>query len=150
MRNCIIVLFLLTSLVACQPKDKTTSKEISKEDTTVLPEDYISFYEKFHTDSLYQMSHIQWPLQGIQTEERDSNIINGRFYHKQENWLMHKSLSEEMGYSQSTKILADDLLEETMVDSQGQFGMKRRFAKISKEWYLIYYSGLNHIYGGNK
>jgi len=30
-----------------------------------LPDDFKKFYEKFHTDSSYQMKHIIFPLEGI-------------------------------------------------------------------------------------
>ena len=30
-----------------------------------LPEDFVAFYERFLQDSLYQMEHINFPLEGI-------------------------------------------------------------------------------------
>lgn len=133
----------LCSLSACNTS--TSSGEADAQARLELPPGFQEFYDTFHSDSLYQIRHIQWPLQGVKTSEQDTNVINGRYYHRPENWRMHRPIGTNSGFARRISPLGDDLVEEVFADEKGDFGMKRRFAKFDGEWYLIYYSGMKHI-----
>lgn len=40
-----------------------------------LPADFVEFYRRFHSDSLYQIEHINWPLAGKQARQIDSGHV---------------------------------------------------------------------------
>ncbi len=110
-----------------------------------LPADFAEFYKRFHSDSLYQMAHVQFPVQGLPTDVQSDGTRNGILFHTREEWKMHRPLTRNSGFLKKQILVNDDLIEEAIVDEKGLFGMKRRFAKFGNEWYLIYYSGMNHI-----
>ena len=56
----LIIMFGLISFMACK-KEKPV---MPSPEGTSLPDDFQTFYDKFHTDSVFQMSHIIFPLQG--------------------------------------------------------------------------------------
>ncbi|MGK0364984.1 MAG: hypothetical protein ACI85O_002045 [Saprospiraceae bacterium] len=144
MKKILLILSILISFIACNSTERT--EEVVKEEYMVdLPGDFAVFYKIFHEDSLFQMSRIIWPLQGLPTTDKGENIANGKYYHSKENWLMHRRMTKDTGFNGRMKLLGEDLIEETLTDGNGQFGMQRRFSKFGEEWYLIYYSGLNHI-----
>ena len=149
----IVLCFFLwiTLITACdnQSADNKNSSadtiEITDAGLTELPADFRDFYQKFHADSLYQTSRIMFPLEGLPTTDEGPGIVNGRYYHARENWRMHRPMQDNSGFVRKTRIVSEDLIEEVMADEKGLFGMKRRFAKFDGEWYLIFYSGMNHI-----
>lgn len=145
MKNILLFLSILLCFTACNSSEQPQEETINEETMIDLPGDFAVFYKTFHEDSLFQMSRIMWPLQGLETTDAGENIVNGKYYHSKENWLMHRRMTKDTGFSGSMKLLGEDLIEETLIDGNGQFGMQRRFSKFGEEWYLIYYSGLNHI-----
>ena len=57
----VLILFSITlTLLSCKQKEAASE---ALGDT--LPEDFVTFYERFLQDSLYQMEHINFPLEGI-------------------------------------------------------------------------------------
>ena len=145
MKNISLILILFIAITACNSEEKQADAVVSEDYMVDLPGDFAVFYKTFHEDSLFQMRRIMWPLQGLQTTDVGENIVNGKYYHSKENWLMHRRMTKDTGFSGSMKLLGENLIEETLIDGNGQFGMQRRFSKFGEEWYLIYYSGLNHI-----
>lgn len=145
MKNIFLFLSIIIILTACNTAESPKKEAVSEENMVDLPGDFAVFYKTFHEDSLFQMNRILWPLQGLSTKESGENIVNGKYYHSKEDWLMHRRMTKDTGFSGSMKLLGEDLIEETLIDGNGQFGMKRRFSKFGEEWYMIYYSGLNHI-----
>lgn len=144
MKNIFFILLLVFTFFACNNEEQ--SQEVVNEEYMVdLPGDFAVFYKIFHEDSLFQMNRIMWPLQGLPTTDRGENIVNGKYYHAKEDWLMHRRMTKDTGFTGSMKLIGEDLIEETLIDGNGQFGMQRRFSKFGEEWFLIYYSGLNHI-----
>lgn len=111
-----------------------------------LPVDFTEFYTRFHGDSLYQIQHIQWPLAGI-PEQADSTVLAaGNFEWKQNEWQIHRPFNSEGGtFSQKFNVLSPELIVEQIKDKDQQFGMERRYAKLSDGWYLIYYAGMNKL-----
>ncbi|NJO68122.1 MAG: DUF4348 domain-containing protein [Bacteroidetes bacterium] len=68
----------------------TTKKEISKSASTKGLENFDQFYKRFHTDSIFQMSRIQFPLKGQKIN------FQGTFSWKKENWMMIKGTASEV------------------------------------------------------
>ena len=116
--------------------------------TNVSPKDkvdltqFYEFYTLFHQDSLYQLSRINFPLEGEPSQQM--NIPEGdKFYWQQEDWVMHKPVDfETSAFKRKITPLNDELVVEYIVHSKLGFGMMRRFAKLGNDWYLIYYAGM--------
>jgi hypothetical protein len=53
-------------LVNCNKREINTISNTNKEKITI--EDFDKFYDKFHKDSIFQMSRIIFPLDGIKVE----------------------------------------------------------------------------------
>ena len=112
---------------------------------TQLPADFNAFYTKFHTDSLYQMAHIPWPLQGDTSEQVDSTHYQKKnIYWEKEKWIMHHPVDYGSGdYKRQVQLLGDDIVIEYITITAGGYGIERRFAKQPDgEWNLIFYSDM--------
>lgn len=134
----IIPAFLL--LVACGRKgDKNVELEQKFGD-------FEAFYERFHRDSLFQMAHIIFPLQGLPQRADSSVLVTGDFYWQQEDWIMHRDFNfQGSDFDRSFTPIGDNVLVEKIVHKNGELGMIRRFARMDGDWYLIYYVALNQI-----
>ena len=108
-----------------------------------VPEDFSDFYINFHSDSGYQMDHILFPLDGRPAV--DTNSYNDdEFKWEKENWKIHNfDHFNEDEYSVTRKVTDSTLVTEVISDKKSGFGIKRRFARFSGEWYLIYYDAMN-------
>lgn len=137
----IVVLFLLPiALLSCKQKEEAAA---TIGDT--LPEDFITFYERFLKDSLYQMEHISFPLEGIPDNALKDNQSLTDFRWQADNWIMHRPIQKDStGFSSSFSQLGPIIIEEILHES-GQYGMLRRFVNSGEEWRLIYYAGLNPL-----
>ena len=99
--------------------------------TTVveIPEDFPDFYERFHTDSLFQIDHIIWPL---------SEQVDGSKW-TLEDWIMHKPFDNSSGEFTRDLDNFEGIITETISHNQGYFHMQRTFTQMSGEWALIGY-----------
>lgn len=140
MRTLFILMLILLG-TACQ--DRSSTK------LGLGPElaDFQEFYEQFHQDSLYQVQHITFPLQGIPDNAANNpNYQEGSFRWESSSWKMNKPIDlDEHGFSRKLQAVGDNMIIETLMHSSGQYGLQRRFAKMEEEWMLIYYAGLNPI-----
>jgi hypothetical protein len=125
-------------LNACQSVSSNRGVDAS------LPDDFKKFYEKFHTDSSYQMKHIIFPLEGIPSYADSLGLVANNFYWQEKNWDLHKNITDE-SYRKEYSILPNDIINEKLILKDKPIRLQRRFAKISGEWMLIYYVGLNSI-----
>jgi len=117
---------------------------ISQQEMERLPEDFEQFYNQFHGDSSYQVSHILFPLRGLPTNADSLTITGGDFHWQAENWNLHQPFSTQKGaYSREFISLGDVITEE--IYTKDGFGMQRRFMKTDDEWFLIYYSAMNKM-----
>jgi|GEM_PF-469715 len=135
---------LLLYLVACTQKPAPQTVAVSNT-TAGLPEGFTDFYDRFHADSLYQIAHIVWPLEGktnVQIDSTKSMILDTTWL--PEYWQMHRPVDFGKGeYRQQVEQLGDVLVIERIFTQVGNFGLERRFAKSpSGEWELIYYSDM--------
>jgi hypothetical protein len=131
------VFLLLTFGGGCKRTIKNENENTQIEQI-VLPETFTAFYERFHTDSLYQLEHILFPLSSKVYENQDK-------YYEQfwthENWKMHYAFTETNdSYQQEYRISDDRLITEIIYLKMGGFGLERRFAFIDTTWYLILYN----------
>jgi hypothetical protein len=123
------LLTLLLFIGGCRNHDDTSRTES-------FPEGFEAFYTRFHTDSLFQMNHILFPLEGknssLETEET-------KFWGKG-NWVLHGEFDESLtDFNRSYRIFKGIIIE-IIQDKYAFSTMERRFAQIDGEWMLIYYA----------
>lgn len=111
-----------------------------------MPPGFLAFYQRFHEDSLFQLEHVTFPLQGIPGDADSATIVDGRFRWQKEDWLMHHPIEDSgMEFSRSMKKFGEEMVIENISVAGGQYGMQRRFSKSGDDWYLIYYAALNQL-----
>lgn len=145
MRFIPLYILMVAGLPGCknQPKEAEQVTQTSVQ----LPQDFLDFYEKFHRDSLYQVAHIVWPLQGDTDEQTDSiHFQKKKVLWEQEKWKMQKLEFNRNDYFFDRKMLGDVLVIEQIRPKTANYGIERRFAKQGDgEWSLIYYSDLQEM-----
>ncbi|MBK6362385.1 MAG: hypothetical protein IPG18_03460 [Saprospiraceae bacterium] len=121
--------------VSC--KDKKGNDE--KEETPLYETaEFKEFYNKFSTDSAFQMDHVVFPLDGMKAPENDTMAVKHQW--QREDWKIHTTFDDANGtFSVEMLDLAGKMVIEIISDESGLFSMERRFAKLSDGWNLIYY-----------
>ena len=120
-----------------------------KRDASKDLSDFDAFYIKFHQDSLFQMEHITFPLEGLPANADSTALSDNDFRWQKEDWQMHKPFDSKNGeYEINFSSFGEDLIIEKVMHKSGNYGMLRRFARISGEWHLIYYAGFNRVNRG--
>jgi hypothetical protein len=151
-----IFLFLLVfGLIACKQKTATQqgtstlegAEQSASPTNTTAPPDFVEFYQKFHADPAYQIAHITWPLSGVHNSQgEDQKPIQTPTTYTQENWVIHKPFDNNSNdFIQTLTVVSDQVIEESIRYRAAQYGLQRRFAKMSDEWYLIYYSDMQEL-----
>ena len=112
---------------AIQSRDPI-EETIEDENSVIIPEDFPSFYAKFHVDPEFQLNHIQFPLSG-EGDERWTP----------ENWEIHKPFTNTGEFKRDMENIAG-IITETIMDNNGMFYIVRRFAKLGDDWKLIFYT----------
>ena len=131
--NLFFCTIVLTLALGCQSKKADYS-------------DFNQFYEQFLQDSLFQVQHINFPLDGLPDNAVAYGDTLGNFRWTAENWRMHRPIDfDKTKFEQNFQTLGDELIIENIIDPTVGYGMMRRWAKIGGEWSLIYYVGLNPI-----
>jgi hypothetical protein len=111
-----------------------------------LPADFVTFYKKFHEDSLFQMEHIIFPLPGIPDNIGAKNIDLDTFKWHPQDWVMHHMFDTgDSVFVREVNVITPDMIEEIFHTKDDGFAMFRRFAKVSGDWKLIYYAGMNKV-----
>lgn len=124
--TCILIVF-----VGCKnntASNQTSTEIIEDENTVIIPEDFPSFYAKFHVDPEFQLNSIQFPLSGEGDERWTA-----------ENWEIHKPFNDNGEFKRDIENIAG-IITETIMDNNGMFYIVRRFAKLGNEWKLIFYT----------
>jgi hypothetical protein len=106
-----------------------------------LPEDFHDFYNKYHTDSTFQMSRTIFPLKGIAKSSDTSKIAENILWQKDE-WRLHKPFDNQGGTFERTFTNINGLITETISANGGLFTLEKRYAKLGGDWHLIYYQEL--------
>jgi hypothetical protein len=143
------LLFSCTNRGAREGNNSTGQDQLIKTTAAVdLPAGFLDFYKKFHEDSLYQIAHITWPLQGESSVPVDSTHNEKRLTSWElKNWKMHHLVDFSSGdFRQDFQTVGDVLVIEKIGYRAANFGLERRFALNDKnEWELIFYSDIMEL-----
>lgn len=98
------------------------------------PEDFAVFYERFHSDSAFQMSRIRFPLQGLIDDGYEEIAWTP------ENWeLMRTRIYQVDTTKFKTKVKKKKKYFEQKLWIEGtSFSSKRRFELLGNRWFLVY------------
>lgn len=113
----------------------------SQQESGLEVEDFEAFHEKFLADSAFQMSRINFPLQGWSANADSLTLAEGFFWQKSE-WDIHKKVGNENDFKQQMNV-SDVLVKEIfyMNISSSNIGYERRFMVDEKgKWRLIFYA----------
>lgn len=98
--------------------------------TVEIPSDFIPFYEQFHTDSLFQINHIVFPL--AQKED-------GTKWQRNQ-WIMHTPFDSQGGAFSRSFENFNGIIFEYIVEKSGAFKIEKRYSKTTDSYQLIYYT----------
>ncbi len=141
----LLFICLIVSLSSCRTEstDKADQPAITKPEKIVeLPEDFKEFYELFHSDSLFQLNHIAFPLSG-KPASGDFAMELTDYKWLREGWKIHKAFDEDDDtFDREFTIYTKDLISEKIYSPTFGYHMERRFGKLSDGWNLIYYADM--------
>ena len=129
-------------LSACKNDVKLPKKEVNG-----LPDDFVEFYNTFHTDSTFQMAHIEFPLEGYPSgANADSTQDMSKFRWTADKWQMHRlNFYNDKDFSRRFDSPMQIVVNEIIVQKQSGYGTLRRFMKRGTDWHLIFYSDMNRL-----
>jgi hypothetical protein len=140
------LLFMFLSCKNASNPPQTTVAPTPEPLVGELPADFSEFYQLFHSDSLFQVEHTVFPLQGLPDNADSATVAAGNFYWTPENWIMQRSMDFEMSEFKRELIPVNEMMVvEHILNPKEGYGMVRRFHKMSGEWHLIYYAGMNRL-----
>ena len=135
--------------IHCKNKDAQAPAAPAQGDPAMpeLPEGFAEFYQRFHSDSLFQISHIVFPLEGLPDNADSTALANSDFRWTLDSWHMQHQVDFTMSeFKREIVPLTKSLVVERIYDPQKGLGMLRKFALVSGgEWNLIYYAGVNRL-----
>jgi hypothetical protein len=122
-----------------ESNDRVATKAVD-----TLPDDFVAFFDRFSTDSAYQMEHIIFPLEGLPTSTGDGDTLTTtRYFWQKADLKIHNRFTDPgHDFEQWYEVLNDRVIEHWIQMKGTNLCMKRRFARLEDGWYLIYYQGL--------
>ncbi len=143
------LLFLTTLVfllfVSCKNQTASSDAENALLQDSLM-ESFTAFYQRFHRDSLYQIEHIIFPLEGLPDQADSLTIARGNFHWKKEEWNMQRPFDFEISeYDRKISQVAPGIIEEVIYHKKLPYLITRRFSYLGDDWYLIYYAGMNRV-----
>lgn len=121
------------------PMTEVVEDEIHSEYS--LPDDFHTFYDRFHSDSIFQMDRVIFPLAGV-VQEGDTllTLVEKQWLKKE--WKIHKPFDNHGGTFERAFTNTKGIITETIIGNGGMFSLEKRYSKLAGDWHLIYYQGL--------
>jgi hypothetical protein len=136
-----LMIISLCILASCQSKKEEPSKELDfKDKLIVTDENFDAFNERFHSDSVFQISRIDFPIEGISVSGFDKHNWT------KTNWEFLKiPVSEKTNIEdyEHSLVKTDSLITERFWIENSGFEVERQFKRINGKWFLIYYNDIN-------
>jgi hypothetical protein len=140
----VVVLF---AFIACRGKNEAGSSNAPVVVEAPLPADFEVFYQRFHSDSLFQMERITWPLAGSKGTFSDSTQTSVAHVWTRDQWKMHRNNalnSDE--FIQKFFPIGDVIVVEKIYARGGPYGIEKRYARqTDQQWALIFYADLHEM-----
>lgn len=137
----------IMTTTGCQSREASPASPPPDVPVDTLPVDFVIFYRLFHDDSAYQMDHIIFPLEGMPNSLGDDDTLTTtRYFWQKKDWKKHNRFVDPGGDFDQWFEVFDDRFIEHWVNMKGtNMYMRRRFAKMDDEWFLIYYQGMQPL-----
>jgi hypothetical protein len=104
--------------------------------TVDTSEDFDDFNKQFHSDSVFQMSRIVFPIAGFYADGE------GKHQWTAKNWTLMKEpvreITDTTEYKHSLYKTNSSVTEKYWIENSG-FRIERRFEKKSGKWFLTFY-----------
>ncbi len=142
MNRLFLIGLLGLSCLWCQPNNQAANQD---EIDGASFDAFMSFYNRFHQDSAFQMEHILFPLEGLPSYADSSQLQSREFRWRRENWKVQRGFDVTSGFERQFTPVTDKIIVEHMLHESGDFAMERRWAFLDNSWYLIYYAGINKV-----
>jgi hypothetical protein len=130
----VVIMFIL--FISCNKKNGNTMKT---ENENIEMENFDTFYNKFHSDSLFQMARIKFPLEGQNIDGfKKTKWVKA-------NWIMLKTKIYDVD---TTKFITNykksktDFIAQCHTEDSG-FSSEYRFKIIKNKWHLVYAADKN-------
>lgn len=138
MFKAIPLLFVVILFSNCKNKPQTLQQTKTEAD---LPKDFLAFYQKFHSDSAYQMAHIEWPLKGEKGNPQDTTGRSQLTEWVPETWqIMHFPDTTMSTLKRAFETVGNVLVIEKMSYPMVGYGYERQFyLEEDGQWRLIFY-----------
>ena len=138
MRKVLQFFLLIILLSNCKNKPQALQQAKAEAD---LPKDFLEFYQQFHSDSSYQMAHIEWPLKGEKGSSTDTLGRSQLTEWEPETWsIMHFPDTTMSTLKRGFETVGDVLVIERMSYPMVGYGYERQFYKEDDgQWRLIFY-----------
>lgn len=137
--NILIFPLLLLWQYGCKKANPSDAPETNSVQMINEGKEFQEFYQKFSTDSVFQIEHTVFPLEGIRSPKDSLDKIDPNFRWSRDQWIIHRSFDDANGTFSREFVEIPGLVTEIISDQSGQFTMERRFGKLSSGWHLIYY-----------
>ena len=134
------LLLLALGLSQCQPP-----QPVPPPDMQGMPEDFLAFYQRFLSDSAYQMAHIEFPLQGL---PMGADSVTQTFYWEKSTWRIHRDWTKAdstVHFERHFESPLPNIVTEVVQQKNTPLGIIRRFYKRDTAWLLIYYADMNVV-----
>lgn len=130
LKRALFFLILVLFFTNCN-KSKTA---INIQQEKILAENFNSFYDQFHSDSLFQMARIKFPLEGgnidgfrkAKWEKEDWNMLKIKIYDVD-------TTKFKINYKKTNT----SFIEKCYAEDSG-FSSEYRFKMMENKWYLVY------------
>jgi hypothetical protein len=145
MKYSTVIFFVLSVIfISCkenkiQQKSKSDSS-VKKLEKSEPAENFDEFNKKFHSDSVFQVSRVDFPIEGKHVsgfEQYDWNRKNWQFQ------AVPVAEKTEIGEYQHSLVQRDTLITERFWIPDSGFEVERQFKLIGNKWFLIYYNDIN-------
>jgi hypothetical protein len=139
-----IFYFALITLMSCGLQDNRPSKSV---DNLTDNEDFDFFIEKFYSDSIFQFSHIIFPLKGEEIDGgnytpddiADTNETEKKVWVKDDFQRMIPSIKDYPDkYNREITKTNDTVTEKIYIPNSGYYEI-RTFIRKENKWFLDYF-----------
>ena len=152
--------FILIILNGCGPKklnNNVISDDKSSSKTLVKDENFASFYDKFYSDSIFQISRIVFPLPCADSEiiygdavvadqENESYFIkNNKIFYKKNGWkFLTHPYEKDTAYVKTIEKIGSNMREHLRDKESGSSAITCEFALIEKKWMLVFFGNVTY------
>lgn len=98
-------------------------------------EDFYEFYDRFLSDSTFQMERVRFPLQGLRFGESEDSTYTWT----REDWIMLKEPQlEGTDFERNLQVMGDTLATDEISMENSGFYFKMVYEPVRRKWHLVY------------